>query len=157
MLAGPTPMWTRSGLLNEYGWRGFTIRWHLSRAGAGCGAAGACSLRLGERPHRIAERMDTGCARRLRRYCLDRHKPHRGRSRHPGPFSIGFREEPWWALAFILGRLCRGWACLSAFSGQLTTFSVSKLEIRHSTQLMLSERHARQTMHHAELGLIQLA
>ena len=43
MLAGPTPMWTRSGLLNEYGWRGFTIRWHLSRAGAGCGAAGACS------------------------------------------------------------------------------------------------------------------
>jgi hypothetical protein len=44
------------------GWHSFTIRWHLPRAGARCRAPGACSLRLGERPLEIAERMATGCA-----------------------------------------------------------------------------------------------
>ena len=63
------------------GWHSFPIRWHLPRAGARCGAAGACSLRLGERPLEIAERMDTGCARRLAEVLSYPDVPEQWRSR----------------------------------------------------------------------------
>ena len=60
-----------------------TIRWHLPRVGAARVAARARALLVDQRPLGIAQRMFAGCARRLRRYRLDRQNTLHRRPRHP--------------------------------------------------------------------------
>src|SRR5207244_8431417 len=60
-----------------------TIRWHLPRVGTARVAARARPLPVDQRPLGIAQRMFAGCARRLRRYRLDRRNTLHRRPRHP--------------------------------------------------------------------------
>lgn len=65
------------------GTHSLTIRWHLPRVGTARVAAWARPLPLDQRPLGIAQRTSAGCARRLRRYRLDRRNTLHRRPRHP--------------------------------------------------------------------------
>jgi hypothetical protein len=121
-----------TGDVSTDGRHSLTIRWHLPRVGAARVATRARPLPVDQRPLGIVHRMSAGCARRLRRYRLDRRNPLHRRPRHwailarmpCGAIVVGVRFHPGAASAWLgqpLGEIVNVRVPLAEFWGDDAT------------------------------------